>query len=61
MSTKTEQRDRTLDQPLGFGRYRKWTWAKIPAGYVQWLSDNSEDWSTSTLARMELERRKERP
>jgi len=58
--TKTEQRERVLDQPLDFGKYRRRTWSEVPAGYVECLKE-SRDWLTSKLAGMELERRKERP
>jgi len=46
-----------LNQPLGFGRYRKRTWLEIPDDYLRWLEANCTDWLNATLARMELARR----
>ncbi len=48
--------DRLLDEPLGFGRHPRKTWAEVDDGYVRMLVD-SRDWLTRTLAVMETERR----
>ena len=48
--------DRLLDEPLGFGRHPRKTWAEVSDKYVRLLVD-SRDWLTRTLAVMEVERR----
>ena len=58
IKTKRKKSKHPLNQPLGFGRYRKRTWAEVPGDYLRWLEANCTDWLNTRLARMELERRR---